>query len=169
MRLWDETLLKYLPKQILMGQHRECCALRGKGWNKNHSTVQYALDDDMEKLIAYHNKVIKICVEKHDINISKEWCNFRYRGKQLGYDNTLDLVKVRQYRNRTHKNSVIYDKHNGKYTIECLDNLFGKMIGVIKRYNGEVYSDKYRNQLWDMFNKNFQWYLDDIVEMYIHN
>lgn len=35
MRLWHEVLIPKLPRQQLLGQHRECCALRGKGWG-NH-------------------------------------------------------------------------------------------------------------------------------------
>jgi uncharacterized protein (TIGR02328 family) len=31
MRLWHYKLIPYLPRQQLLGQHRECCALRGKG------------------------------------------------------------------------------------------------------------------------------------------
>ena len=42
MRLWHEQLIPLLPKNQLLGQHRECCALRGNGWNKKHKTVDYA-------------------------------------------------------------------------------------------------------------------------------
>lgn len=34
-RLWHEDLISRLPRQQLLGQHRECCALRGKGWEKD--------------------------------------------------------------------------------------------------------------------------------------
>lgn len=33
MRLWPLAILDQLPRQQLLGQHRECCALRGKGWD----------------------------------------------------------------------------------------------------------------------------------------
>ena len=29
MRLWHEQIIHLLPKNQLLGQHRECCALRG--------------------------------------------------------------------------------------------------------------------------------------------
>ena len=32
MRLWHQSLIPHLPRQQLLGQHRECCALRGAGW-----------------------------------------------------------------------------------------------------------------------------------------
>lgn len=41
MRLWHQDLIKHLPRQQLLGQHRECAALRGKGWGKKHDTVDY--------------------------------------------------------------------------------------------------------------------------------
>ena len=31
MRLWHQGLIDKLPRQQLLGQHRECCALRGGG------------------------------------------------------------------------------------------------------------------------------------------
>ena len=31
MRLWHEEIILLLPKNQLLGQHRECCALRGNG------------------------------------------------------------------------------------------------------------------------------------------
>lgn len=34
MRLWHEALISQLPRPQLLGQHRECCALRGNGWGK---------------------------------------------------------------------------------------------------------------------------------------
>ncbi|WP_288618589.1 pyrimidine dimer DNA glycosylase/endonuclease V, partial [uncultured Weissella sp.] len=44
MRLWHESLIPKLPRQQLLGQHRECCALRGGGWGKKHATVNYVFD-----------------------------------------------------------------------------------------------------------------------------
>lgn len=34
MRLWHEALIPALPRQQLLGQHREAAALRGLGWGK---------------------------------------------------------------------------------------------------------------------------------------
>lgn len=54
MRLWHYKLIPCLPRQQLLGQHRECCALRGKGWGKPHSTVNYVFKYNIEKLVKYH-------------------------------------------------------------------------------------------------------------------
>ncbi|MGC8073848.1 pyrimidine dimer DNA glycosylase/endonuclease V, partial [Salmonella enterica] len=58
MRLWHELLIPKLPRQQLLGQHRECCALRGHGWNKKHATVNYVFQHSPYKLYQYHMKVI---------------------------------------------------------------------------------------------------------------
>ena len=41
MRLWHQTLIPLLPRGQLLGQHRECAALRGAGWGRPHATVNY--------------------------------------------------------------------------------------------------------------------------------
>ena len=41
MRLWHQDMINKLPRQQLLGQHRECCALRGNGWGRQHATVNY--------------------------------------------------------------------------------------------------------------------------------
>lgn len=58
MRLWHQSLISKLPRQQLLGQHRECCALRGKGWGKKHRTVDYVFKHSPEKLVAYHFMVM---------------------------------------------------------------------------------------------------------------
>ena len=44
MRLSHEELISKLPRQQLLGQHREYCALRGNGWGKKHATVDYVFE-----------------------------------------------------------------------------------------------------------------------------
>ena len=67
MRLWHEALLPLLPRQQLLGQHRECCALRGRGWGKPHSTVNYVFKHTRLDLVLYHVKVLRE-MEKGAIN-----------------------------------------------------------------------------------------------------
>lgn len=43
MRLWHEDLIHKLPRQQLLGQHRECCALRGNGWAKKTCNSQLCI------------------------------------------------------------------------------------------------------------------------------
>ena len=42
MRLWHQDMINKLPRQQLLGQHRECCALRGNGWGRQHATVNWS-------------------------------------------------------------------------------------------------------------------------------
>ena len=43
MRLWHEKIIHLLPKNQLLGQHRECCALRGNGWKKKLSLLSFVV------------------------------------------------------------------------------------------------------------------------------
>ena len=45
MRLWHQSLLPYLDNRRILGQHRECCALRGRGWGKKSSVINYIYDE----------------------------------------------------------------------------------------------------------------------------
>ncbi|MFD2752200.1 pyrimidine dimer DNA glycosylase/endonuclease V [Virgibacillus siamensis] len=58
MRLRHEQLLSDLPQQQLLGQHRECCALRGNRCGKNHATVNYVFSFSPYKFYMYHMIVI---------------------------------------------------------------------------------------------------------------
>lgn len=123
MRLWHEHILKVLPRQQLLGQHRECCALRGKGWNRKHSTVQYIFQYDIEKLIAYHMKVIKE-MQNRGFNVNENWLKCTYRGKKIGHDYKVDIQKVIRYKSK----EPVYEEHNDTYLKECLNNLENKGI-----------------------------------------
>lgn len=59
MRLWHEDLIKNLPRQQLLGQHRECAALRGAGWGKNYAIVDYVFTHSPYKLFQYHMLVME--------------------------------------------------------------------------------------------------------------
>ena len=58
MRVWHQSLIKYLPRNQLLGQHRELCALRGKGFGKKHSTVNYVFQHPYSDLFHFHQLVI---------------------------------------------------------------------------------------------------------------
>lgn len=122
MRLWHVDLLPKLPKQWLMGQHRECCALRGKGWGRKHSTVNYVFKYSYISLYLYHRKVMEQ-LEKLNVKIDRKWFYSQYRGKNLGYAKSEDLPG----------NNILYTQpypeHNDEYLEECIENL--KRKGVI--------------------------------------
>jgi len=123
MRLWHEELIIKLPRQQLLGQHRECCALRGKGWNKPHSTVNYVFDYDITRLYDYHMLVMQE-MKRRRYKPSEEWKEVSYRGKQLGYDESLEDIFWYG------KEGNIYPEHNYEYLQECLENLKQKGIEI---------------------------------------
>jgi len=142
MRLWHQSLLPHLPLKQLVGQHRECCALRGKGWYKKHSTVQYALDDKFEKLVAYHLVVINEA-EARNINISDEWKDIYYRGKKLNRlaEGELDTGLISNLVSSSKKRKKIYAEHNISYIYECIKNLREKNVHIdfMQSYYGGQY------------------------------
>ncbi|WP_226035800.1 TIGR02328 family protein [Aquibacillus saliphilus] len=123
MRLWHEKLIKRLPRQQLLGQHRECCALRGNGWGKPHATVNYVFSHSPFKLFAYH-QIIMNEMSARGYRVNELWLNPTYRGascepyrQEFYYDNHKEMNQ-----------EVIYSEHDNAYLEECLNNLKEKGI-----------------------------------------
>lgn len=114
MRLWHVDLLSRLPKAQLLGQHREACALRGKGWGRKHATVNYVFTHPIGQLVFYHQQVMAE-MERRGYKVDSAWKNPSYRGKLLGYS-TVEVIPAR------------YKEHNQAYLLECIDNLARKNI-----------------------------------------
>ena len=131
MRLWHEALIPQLPRQQLLGQHRECCALRGNGWGKPHATVNYVFDHPSEWLYAYHILVMQEMIRR-GYNVGSEWVSIRYRGKSAEPYSRDSLPKMNSEVNLKldlHRiGQPIYPEHNEEYLKECLDNLVSKGI-----------------------------------------
>ena len=118
MRLWHEQIIHLLPKNQLLGQHRECCALRGNGWNKKHKTVDYVFTYSPYNLFIYHSKIMDE-MEKRGYRVSTEWRDKNYRGQKAKSYSNLEETKI---------SSPIYKEHNEEYLSECIENLAGKGI-----------------------------------------
>ena len=134
MRLWHQRLLPYLPRQQLFGQHRECCALRGKGWGRKHATVDYIFNYSLMHLYEYHFLVMCEMSERFKAAIDPMWWIVHYRGRNLPEAKNLsDLGDLFIY----HPNSSIpiYNEHDDKYLLECLMNLKAKGAELV---NGET-------------------------------
>jgi len=101
LRLWHQDLLPKLPREQLLGQHRECCALRGGGWGKNHSTVNYVFDHCKYKLYAYHMLVIQE-MQRRCYVVDAKWL--------------------------TPPGGLVYDEHDTAYRFECEINLEHKGV-----------------------------------------
>ena len=123
MRLWHQSLLPYLNRQHLLGQHRECTALRGAGWGRKHSVVDYVFTHDPAYLVAYHRHVMDEMVNRgyHPDII---WRNSDYRGKTLGMqDGWVDLNLVDKLYDT---NDIVFPEHNDAYLEECISLLESK-------------------------------------------
>jgi len=118
MRLWHEKIIPLLPKSQLLGQHRECCALRGNGWKKKHKTVDYVFSYSPYLLFRYHLLVMEE-MEKRGYNVSEEWKDKNYRGKIAEKYMNLEEEVIED---------PIYKEHNNKYLDECIENLRNKGI-----------------------------------------
>ena len=120
MRLWHEQMISILPKNQLLGQHRECCALRGNGWNKKHKTVDYVFSYSPYHLFMYHSLVMDE-MEKRGYRVSIEWRDKNYRGKTAENYDTLEEKRIER---------PIYKEHNAEYLLECVENLRNKGIKI---------------------------------------
>ena len=118
MRLWHEKIIHLLPKNQLLGQHRECCALRGNGWKKKHKTVDYVFSYSPYLLFRYHLLVMDE-MEKRGYNVSGEWKDKNYREKVAEKYMDLEEEIIED---------PIYKEHNIEYLDECIENLRNKGI-----------------------------------------
>ena len=127
MRLWHEGLLPYLDRQRLLAQHRECCALRGKGWGRKHSVVDYVFTHPIEWLWAYHMRVMKEMLNR-GYNPDKTWFSVTYRGKDLGQMSPEEqkAIDVDGINAKLAGAAYIYPEHDDAYLEECLQNLEAK-------------------------------------------
>lgn len=128
MRLWHVDLIPHLPcyrttgdrrKNQLLGQHRECCGMRGDGWGNKHETVDYVFAHPYGCLYQYHASVMRE-MQARGYNVNLLWFRPTYRGKTLGTDVSLF----------THAYGYRYPEHNDAYMQECLDNLRSKGIRI---------------------------------------
>ena len=129
MRLWHQKLIPYLPRQQLLGQHRECAALRGKGWGRKHSVVDYVFTYAPDELVAYHYLIMEE-MRHRGYNPDKTWYNTNWRGSALeevkgwSYQETVDTI----FRAAMDHDDMIYSEHNNAYLLECIENLKSKGI-----------------------------------------
>lgn len=124
MRLWHQDIIKQLPRQQLLGQHRECCALRGNGWGKKQSTVDYIFTHTPTHLYLYHMRVMKE-MKARGYKVETKWLAPYYRGKKCA-PRTFEEMPAISWKDNFHEN--FYPEHNEAYLQECLDNLAGKGV-----------------------------------------
>ena len=133
MRLWPLAILDQLPRQQLLGQHRECCALRGKGWGRKHATVDYVFKHPYYWLYLYHRHIMFEMMERK-MRPDEKWLMSSYRGRTIGMDNS-DFTRCRSVIDMSDERSNvchIYPEHDEKYLQECIENLARKGVVIAR-------------------------------------
>jgi uncharacterized protein (TIGR02328 family) len=120
LRLWHQKLIPFLPRQQLLGQHRECAALRGNGWGRPHATVNYVFNYSPYKLFQFHMLVINE-MKKRGYNPDMQWADPLFRGKKCVKYNELEQVSLKD---------PIYPEHDEDHLKSCLLNLKNKGIEI---------------------------------------
>lgn len=133
MRLWHEALLPYLPRQQLLGQHREVCALRGKGWGRKHATVDYVFTHPKEWLWMYHMRVMSEMINR-GYHPDMKWALVQYQGEALPPREASD-IDLGSLNEKLAAGGLIYPEHDDAYLEECLKNLEGKGINLRDDFN----------------------------------
>lgn len=119
MRLWHKKLINVLPRNQLLAQWRECCAILNNIYNKgtpNHILVNKILKYNINHFEYYCNLVIK------------EMKNRNYKiSEKLIKENKkkIEELKLREgkYNIKLDENELYKDWHNEKYLRQCYYNL----------------------------------------------
>lgn len=105
---------------ICLGFIEQLRTLRGKGFGKPHSVVNYVFKYEYSKLFYYHTKVMEV-MESRLYKPNVLWKIQKYRGKKIGIDNT-SFTENYDYTD--------YIEHNDAYLTECIENLYKKHIYI---------------------------------------
>lgn len=122
MRLWHEALLPRLDNKRLLAQHRECAALRGNGWGRKHSVVDYAFTHPRWWLVMYHFKVMKE-MQNRGMKPDQAWLSHTYRGKHCPSDEYFEVDRMEVLMKSIR---AVYPEHDDAYMQECINNLSRK-------------------------------------------
>ncbi len=119
MRLWHKDLIHYLPRQQLIAQWRECCAICSNWANKgtpNHLLVNKVLKYPSVHFMEYTRLVISEMIKRNYKasttslnNFIDNFCNFG------DPDETIIVANA--------KSVIFSDWHNDRYLRQCLFNL----------------------------------------------
>lgn len=130
MRLWHQQLISKLDRQRLLGQHRECTALRGKGWGKKHSVVDYTFTYDPDYLVAYHYLIMDE-MEARGYHPDLVWRKPNWRGATIGEEDNWTKGSYEKLHEMGQQGVMIFAEHNDAYLRECIDILKEKGIEII--------------------------------------
>ena len=81
MRLWHQDLIAKLPRQQLLGQHRECCAFVARVGNANTLRLTMFLIILHIACLNYHELIMQEMTER-GYRVSSEWLDKEYRASR---------------------------------------------------------------------------------------
>ena len=137
MRLWHKYMIRSLPKQQLLSQWRECCAIAARIAAKgtpDHILVNRVLDYPAESFVQYTEIVIKELSER-GVKIKKKTISTFMNNIEKGRDSFNNgFVDTRECK-------LFLGWHDTIYLRECLYNLEEKYIcgGVSGREWNRIY------------------------------
>ena len=111
MRLWHKDLILVLPRQQLIGQWRECCAIANNiitNGTPNHILVNKVMKYPMSHLYSY-GLIVVIGMKK--------------RGYKCDVEKFTHYFTFPHETNRVDGNQLFKDWHNKRYLRQCYYNL----------------------------------------------
>ena len=129
MRLWHKDLIPYLPRQQLLGQWREVCAIQRnitKNGTPNHILVNKILDYPPEQFNRY---AFMVCAEMQKRGYRVDWERFAQGREKVLLADGRDLFK---------------NWHTSRYLRQCLSNLQEKAdCGAVPQDEWERITDEW--------------------------
>ena len=136
MRLWHKDLIPYLPRQQLLGQWRECCAIAKSIAEKgtpNHILVNKIMDYPLEQFYQYG------CLIAAEMNKRHYYCDSNKFSDHI--EKIIDLPFYIIL-----KKDIFPNWHNERYLKQCLYNLQEK-------YDcGGISENEWQNIYWNFGN-----------------
>lgn len=116
MRLWHKDLIHILPRQQLLGQWRECCAIAkniAENGTPGHILVNRIMNYPLEDFFSYGMGVAAEIVKRGYKVTQKSMMDFT---NNIGIHDITALIYVP-------RDEIFFDWHSKRYLQQCLYNL----------------------------------------------
>ena len=134
MRIWHKDLIQVLPRQQLLGQWRELCAIAksiAEDGTPNHVLVNKVIEYPMDHLFHYADIVY---VDMFRRGYHPDWARF-YNTIKFGLDKHYHTIT---------DDEIFARWHNDRYLAQCLANLQEKYdCGAIPAEEWKKITDRY--------------------------
>ena len=136
MRLWHSKLIPLLDGPRLLDTHMSCCNLRGLGWGKKNSAVNYVFEDSLgeDALAAYH-MIVLAEMSKRNYKYDRTWLQFGYCGKRRPIRDVEESKMFRAIRRQ-----VPLEGHSVEYFLNDVQALQDRGLPLKVEAFGSVYT-----------------------------